>query len=81
MAKKKEYIVDYAEWHFESYWNVYAESWSVYMAKKTDDGYKLEAHSFREKPIRTTEEGKEVVENWLEFQRRIRCEEQQECDD
>jgi hypothetical protein len=27
------------------------------------------------------EEAKEMVENWLEFQRRIRCEEQQECDD
>jgi hypothetical protein len=81
MAKKEEYIADYGEWHFESYWNEYTESWSVYQSEKTDEGFRLVTHMFRHEPIKTTEEAKEMVENWLEFQRRIRCEEQQECDD
>ena len=71
MPKKKEYIADYGDWHFESYWNEFAGSWSVYMAKKTDDGYKLVTHCFRDEPIKTTEDAKEMVENWLEIKRRI----------
>ncbi|MBQ6852390.1 MAG: hypothetical protein IJO04_05110 [Oscillospiraceae bacterium] len=71
MAKKKEYIADYGEWRFESYWNDLTESWSVYQAKKTDDGYKLVTHCFRDEPIKTTEDAKEQVEIWLEIQRRI----------
>ena len=63
--KPKEYVVDYEQWHFESYWNELCECWSVYQAEKVDDGYKLRVHSLSEKPIATVEDAKESVEIWL----------------
>lgn len=78
MAEKKEYIADYNEWHFESYWNEFTESWSVYHSVKTDDGYQFVTHSFRGEPIKTTEDAKEAAEWWLEFKRRILDDESEE---
>ena len=65
MDKPKEYVVDYEQWHFESYWSELCECWSVYQAEKVDDGYKLRVHSLNEKPIATVEDAKECIEIWL----------------
>ena len=60
-----EYIVDYEDRHFESFWNEMCEAWSVYQAKLQENGkYELEVHFLCEKPIATVEDAKERVENW-----------------
>jgi hypothetical protein len=64
---QEEYIVDYEEWHFESFWNEMCEAWSVYQAKLQDGKYELEVHYLCEKPIATIEDAKERVEFWLKF--------------
>ena len=68
---QKEYIADYGNWHFESFWNEMTESWCVYQAKKTAEGYKMVRHCLRDEPIKTAKDAKEMVENWREFIRRI----------
>lgn len=67
MAEVKEYIADYENWHFESYWNEFTESWSVYQAEKTENGYELRCHCFQTNPVKNTEDAKERVENWLKL--------------
>jgi hypothetical protein len=67
MPKKKEYIADYGKWHFESYWNEYTESWSVYQSEETESGYELRCHCFQTKPVKNTKVAKERVENWLKL--------------
>ena len=65
---REEYIVDYEEYHFESFWNEMCEAWSEYQSKKQDDGtYQLEVHSLGDKPVATVEDAKARVENWLKF--------------
>ena len=64
---KDEYIVDYEEYHFESFWNEYCELWSVYQSKKTDGAYKLEVHFLDNKPISTVEDAKERIKLWKKF--------------
>jgi hypothetical protein len=64
---KDEYIVDYEEYHFESFWNEECELWSVYQSKKTEDGYKLEVHFLDNKPIATVEDVKTRIELWKKF--------------
>ena len=65
--KKKEYIADYDNWHFKSYWNEFTESWSVYQYEKTENGYELRCHLFMTVPVKTTEAAKDRVENWLKL--------------
>lgn len=67
MSKKKEYIADYGNWHFESFWNEMTESWSVYQSEKTESGYVLSCHCFMTKPVKNTKEAKKRVENWLKL--------------
>ena len=65
--KKKEYIADYDNWHFKSYWNEFTECWSVYQYEKTENGYELRCHLFMTVPVKTTEAAKNRVENWLKL--------------
>jgi hypothetical protein len=65
---QEEYIVDYEDRHFESFWNEDCELWSVYQAKLQENGkYELEVHFLDNKPIATVEDAKERVEFWLKF--------------
>lgn len=60
----KKYIVDYENWHFESYWNEMLDRWSVYQVEKVGKTLKLRRHSINEKPVATEEDAIERVENW-----------------
>jgi hypothetical protein len=54
---REEYVVNYEDYHFESFWNEMCEAWSVYQSKKDDDGaYKLEVHFLDSKPVATVED-------------------------
>ena len=69
--KKSLYIVNYDNWHFESYWNEMCEVWSIYQSNRTDKGYELTTHFLNDKPVATAEDAKERVEKWLKIQERI----------
>ena len=65
---RKEYVVDYEEYHFESFWNEDCELWSVYQAKLQENGeYELEVHFLDNKPIATVEDAKERIKLWKKF--------------
>jgi hypothetical protein len=67
---REEYIVDYEDRRFESYWNEMCEAWSVYQSKLQENGkYEIEVHYLGDKPIATVEDAKERVENWLKFKK------------
>lgn len=71
MEDLKSYTVDYEDWHFESYWNEVTASWSVYQVKKKEDGYEARVHCFRSEPVKTIDDAKYLVDNWLELRKVI----------